>query len=216
MMKPIGKPAPPTEHDSSSESPPSGRSGFWNHLTRNLALGGMLLLTIAAVHNAQWPSGQTVLAVLQEMVDPQWQEGLGKISFVSNMLPESVAVFFETAPDAQLTAPCLGSVTHVWSENEPYVGYFSSDLRVYAAGDGQVMSVAHGQNEERIVRVRHDNGLETLYYNLASVAVREGDSVTASTCLGRRISQEEALIEVRRAGLPIDPGALLTLRGEQP
>ena len=189
---------------------------FGEKLTRNLALAGMLVLTIAAVHNAELPSGQTLLTVVQEMIDPSWDESLGKIRFVGNWFPETVAVFFESTPQTELTAPCFGSVSHAWSEDEPYVGYASSDQNVYAAADGQVMSVAHGLNEEKVVRVRHDDGLETLYYNLASVSVREGDEVTASTCLGQRLPYEEALIEVRRAGRAIDPSQLLSPREEQP
>ena len=64
--------------------------------------------------------------------------------------------------------------------------------------------------------VRHENGLETLYYNLASVQVQEGDAVTASTCLGLRLPLEEAFMEVRRSGRAIDPSALVTPREDQP
>ncbi len=194
----------------------SHKKRFGEKLARNLALAAMLVLTVAAVHNAELPSGQTLLAAVQEMIDPNWDESLGKIRFVGNWFPETVAVFFESDPQMELTAPCFGSVSHAWSDDEPYVGYASSDRNVYAAADGQVMSVAHGMNEERIVRVRHDDGLETLYYNLSSVSVREGDAVTASTCLGQRLPYEEALIEVRRAGRAIDPSALLAPREEQP
>ena len=209
------------KNDAESPAPNSDKAlsckkHFGEKLARNLALAGMLVLTIAAVHNAELPSGQTLLTAVQEMIDPSWDESLGKIRFVANWFPETVAVFFESDPQMELTAPCFGHVSHAWSENEPYVGYASSDQSVYAAADGQVMSVAHGLNEEKIVRVRHDDGLETLYYNLASVTVQEGDYVTASTCLGQRLPYEEALIEVRRAGRAIDPSALLSPREEHP
>lgn len=199
-----------------SKCEPSRTHRFGEKLARNLALTSMLALTIAAVHNAALPSGQTLLAAVQEMIDPAWDESLGKIRFVSNWFPETVAVFFESDPQTAFIAPCFGGISHAWSEAEPYVGYVSSDQSVYAAAEGQVMSVAHGMNEERIVRVRHDDGLETLYYNLASVSVREGDRVTASTCLGQRLPREDALIEVRRAGRAIDPSGFLAPREAQP
>ena len=195
---------------------PSKAALFGEKLARNLALAGMLVLTVAAIHNAEWPSGPAVLTAVREMIDPAWDESLGKISFVSHLFPDTVAVFFESGLQADLTAPCFGTVTHSWTDAEPYIGYASSDLRVYAAADGQVMSVAHGLNDERIVRVRHENGLETLYYNLASVHVQEGDAVTASTCLGLRLPLEEAFMEVRRSGRAIDPSALVTPREDQP
>ncbi len=215
MMKTI-KPNEPDSGKARLKPMPEKKTRFFDRFSRNLALGGMLVLTIAAVRNAQLPTGQTVLAAIQEVVDPQWKDGLGKISFVSHLLPESVAVFFESAPDARLTAPCLGKVTHPWTEKEPYVGYLPNDRNVYAAAAGQVMSVAHGLRDEQIVRVRHENGIETLYYNLESVLVKEGDSVTEKTCLGQRLPAEEALMETRRAGRPIDPGAMLRYREEQP
>ena len=188
---------------------------FGERLARNLALSGMLVLAVAAAHDAKLPQGETVLTAVREMIDPSWEEPLGKIRFVGGWLPESVAVFFESPVQASLTAPCFGAVLHPWTEAEPYLGYQCRDGEVYAAAAGQVMSVAHGLEEERVVRVRHDDGLETLYYNLATVLVREGDEVGANTCLGRTPDGAEALMEVRRAGRAIDPGALLSPREAQ-
>ncbi|MBQ9262614.1 MAG: M23 family metallopeptidase [Clostridia bacterium] len=185
---------------------------FAECLARNMALAGMLLLTVVAVRNAKLPSGQTVLTAVQQIIEPGWDDNLGKINFVSNLFPDTVAVFFQMEPDIDLTAPCFGAVTHTWSNDEPYIGYQAANGRVYAAGDGQVMSIAHGMEDERIIRVRHDNGIETLYYNLADVNVGEGDSVTATTCLGTSIAGQTALLEVRRAGKPINATAWLTSR----
>ncbi|MBR3109494.1 MAG: M23 family metallopeptidase [Clostridia bacterium] len=190
------------------------RPRWGEKLARNFAFAGILTLSVVAVRNAELPTGKTVLTAVQEMIDMNWDESLGKISFVSNLLPESMAVFFESDLRASLTAPCFGEVVHVWSEEEPYLGYNAARGNVYAVSSGQVMSIAHGPDEERIVRVRHENGLESMYYNLASVNVREGDEVTADTCLGEAMPGRQALLEVRRAGLPIDPAAFLTPRGE--
>ena len=184
-------------------------------LVRNLALAGMLVLTITAIRNDRLPTGETVLTAVQEMIDSNWDERLGKISFVSNMLPDTVAVFFETEPHTGLTAPCFGSVDHAWAKNEPYIGYRSDDNRVYAAADGQIMSIAHGLDEEQIVRIRHDDGIETMYYNLAETSVAEGELVTAQTCIGEVMPDQKVLIEVRRAGRAIDPTPLLSSREKE-
>ncbi len=184
-------------------------------LARNFAFAGILTLMIVGVRNAQLPTGETVLTAVQEMIDANWDSGLGKISFVSSLLPESMAVFFESDLQAELTAPCFGPIMHAWSEAEPYLGYSAANGNVYAVSPGQVMSVAHGLDEERVVRVRHEDGLESLYYNLGSVSVREGDEVTAQSCLGTALAGKQALVEVRRAGRPIDPTDLLTLRREE-
>ena len=191
------------------------RTRWGQKLTRNAAFVGLLTLMVVGVRNAQLPTGQTVLNAVQEMIEADWDSSLGKISFVSNLLPESMAVFFETDLQADLASPCFGPVVHAWSEEEPYLGYDPVNGNVYAVSAGQVMSVAHGPEEEKIVRVRHENGLESLYYNLASVNIREGDEVSAQTCLGTALAGQQALLEVRRAGRAINPTKLLTLRGEE-
>ena len=183
-------------------------------LARNFAFAGILTLSVVAVRNAQLPTGKTVLTAVQEMIDANLDSSLGKISFVSNLLPESMAVFFDTDLHAELTAPCFGQVLHPWSEQEPYLGYSADNGGVYAVSAGQVMSVAHGLDEEKVVRVRHENGLESLYCNLASVNVQEGDEVTSGTRLGTALPGKQAVLEVRRAGRAIDPAAFLIPRGE--
>ncbi len=191
---------------------PSDEPRWGERLARNLALAGMLVITIAAMRNAELPTGTAVLTAVQQMIDSEWDDHLGKISFVGNFLPESVAVFFESATDAELTAPCFGPLTHTWTEQEPYLGYSGEDKRVFAVASGQVMSISHGPEEEYILRVRHDDGLETMYYNLASIAALEGDMVTTATCLGEALPGG-AIIEVRRAGRAIDPTGLIMPRG---
>ena len=195
--------------------PTEEKPHFADRLSRNLALAGMLILSITAVRNAQLPSGQTVLTAVQDIIEGNWDESLGKISFVSNLLPETVSVFFDAAPRADLTAPCFGGfVSHFWQEDEPYLGYTSEDRRVFSVAPGQVMSLAHGPGEEKILRVRQDDGLETLYYNLASVNVTEGARVNADTCLGETIPGAETVVEVRRAGRAIDPTGCFAARSE--
>ena len=109
----------------------------------------------------------------------------------------------------------MGRVSHAWSSQEPYIGYSApGDEMVYAFAAGQVMSIAHGQDEELIVRLRHESGMETLYYNLADVLTQEGDSVSSSTCLGHVIRGSQALLEVRMAGRSMNPSAWLFPRDE--
>ena len=185
---------------------------FADHLARNLALAGMLVLVVAAVRSAKLPTGQTVLTAVQEMIETDWDESLGKISFVGSLLPDTVSVFFESPVDAEWVAPCMGNIRHAWQEAEPYIGYEAKDRQVYAAAAGQVMSLAHGEGEELILRIRHDDGLETLYYGLASVNVREGDIVTADTCLGQAIPGQQVILSARRAGRDFNPSSLLSPR----
>ena len=189
---------------------------FGERLARNLALSVMLVLTVTAVRTASLPSGQTVLTAVQDMINGQWDDHLGKIDFVSNFFPETVSVFFDTSSRASLTAPCFGEISHAWTQDEPFIAYQSENGRVYASAAGQVMSVAHSPAEELILRVRHEDGLETMYYNLMETAVQEGDQVTESSCLGVLLPGKDAVVEVRRSGLPINPDTLLKPRSGDP
>lgn len=194
---------------------PQEKMHWGEKLARNTALAGMLILTIVSVRNAQLPSGETVLSAVQDIIDADWDDHLGKISFVSRLLPETVAVFLEPETKMELTAPCIGVISHAWNSSEPYIGYSSTDQKIYAVCSGQVMSAAQGLGQELILRIRHEDGLESMYYNLASVNVQEGDQVSVQTCLGSALPGMEALIEVRRAGRPIDPTSSLSPRQEE-
>lgn len=192
----------------------SSKPLFGERLVRNLAFSCLILLAVVSVRNEKLPTGETVLSAVREITDPQWGEGLGKISFVSRLFPEAVSVFFDDDAPAfsALVSPCLGEISHAWKKEEPYLSFGSSDRFVYAAAPGQVMSVAHGMDDERIVRVRHENGLETVYYDLAEARVREGDQVDESTCLGVLLSGRDAAFEARYAGRSFDPAARMLPR----
>jgi len=185
---------------------------FGEKLARNMALAGMLLLAVVSVRSERLPSGQTVSAAVHQLLDPDWEEKLGRISFVSSILPESVAVFFENAPSVPLSAPCFGDISHAWTSDEPYLAYSLRDQHVFAASDGQVMSLAHGYDDGVVLRLRHEDGYETLYYGLSDVNVQEGEKVTAQTCLGCFSGSESGAFEVRRFGLPVDPSGMLKQR----
>ena len=217
MIKRIGVSEKAAEEEQKENGKPayySAEKTHWSEkLARNFALAGMAVLIITAVRNAELPSGQTVLTAVQDVIDTDWDERLGKISFVGNFVPDVVSVFFESPLTAEWTAPCFGAVDHAWSQDEPYVGYAGTDRRVFSIADGQVMSVAHGPDEEKILRVRQENGIEVMYYNLASVSVGEGDTVSVHTCIGEALPSG-VIVEVRRAGRAVDPTASLSPRKE--
>ena len=216
MMKQIKPETPPPaqEAEGGLQYIQQAKPRWPERLARNLALAGILLLTVTAVRNAELPSGETVLTAVQGIIDAPWDESLGRISFVSGLLPEAVAVFLEAPAEVELLAPCFGELRHSYREGEPYLSYEAATGQVFAVAPGQVMSVAHGLEEERVIRLRHEDGLESMYYNLQSVNVKEGDQVTAQTCLGALLPGREAAIEVRRAGRPVNPTAWIASRKE--
>lgn len=183
-----------------------------DRLLRDLAVVGALFLTVLAVRNAQTPESQSVFSALQESANMQWDETLGQLSFVSNWLPESVQAVWNGTDSLTVLAPITGQTVHAWSEKEPYVEWMSEISDVRCVADGEVMSIAHGLEEERILRIRHDDDTESIYGNLAECFAAEGDRVTAGQIIARVIEDQPLAFELRRDGRSIDPkGRLLPL-----
>ncbi|MDD3411690.1 MAG: hypothetical protein PHY12_12875, partial [Eubacteriales bacterium] len=62
----------------------------FDRLARNLAVVGALLVTLVALRGAEDGGARSVFAAVQESVNMEWDESLGKLTFVSNLLPESL------------------------------------------------------------------------------------------------------------------------------
>jgi hypothetical protein len=178
---------------------------FAERLTRNVAVAAALLLCAVAVRNAALPESKDVFTAIQDSVTMNLDESLGKLTFVSSLLPESALVFWNNNETVQVSAPVHGDIVHVFNEEEPYIALLgvSNDVRV--AADGEVMNIAHGDGEERVIRIRHENGLETLYGNLMECYVAEGDQVYEGDIIGETAENQPVFFEVRLSGRSIDP-----------
>lgn len=175
-----------------------------DRLLKNLAVSCGLMLVILAVRTAAQPDSQSVFGALETGMNMKWDESVGKLSFVNALMPEEIRqVWNETEPAAVL-APVQGDVVHAWSESEPYME-ISTDLRdVRAVADGEIMSIAHGMEEERIVRVRHLDGTEALYGNLQECYHDVGDPVFAGDPFALLMDGKPLAFEYRRDGRSVE------------
>lgn len=178
-------------------------------LVRNLAVVGAMLLTVVAVKNAGSPNAQSVFSALQASTDMEWDESLGKLSFVGGILPEGIQAVWSEREAISVFEPVSGETVHAWSQSEPYMAFMSQVRDVRAVADGEVMSVAHGLEEERILRVRHDDATESIYGNLLTCYAQEGDRVYAGDVIATTIEGKPLVFELRRDGRSIDPEGLL-------
>lgn len=188
------------------EIPSIPRPGGMLKLTRNTAFLMLLLVCLASIHNQQLPDGRTVLTAVQSTVDQEWDESLGRITFVDNMMPQTLSVFFQEEETYSLSLPCNGTLVHLWETHAPYVS-FDTAGSVLAIADGEVMSLSHDSTDQLSLRIRHENGLESVYYHLASTPLREGDMVTSGEAVGSLQEGHNLVLDVRRNGLSIDPVA---------
>ena len=188
------------------EIPSIPRPGGMLKLTRNTAFLMLLLVCLASIHNQQLPDGRTVLTAVQSTVDQEWDESLGRITFVDNMMPQTLSVFFQEEETYSLSLPCNGTLVHLWETHAPYVS-FDTAGSVLAIADGEVMSLSHDSTDQLSLRIRHENGLESVYYHLASTPLREGDMVSSGDAVGSLQEGHNLVLDVRRNGLSIDPVA---------
>lgn len=176
-----------------------------DQLVRNLAVMGVLLLTVIAVKNSSAPEAQSVFSVLKTSAGMEWDESVGKLSFVNSLLPEALQEVWNPSPAVTVYAPVNGETLHVWSQNEPYITLRSQTGDVRSAADGEVMSIAHGLDEERIIRIRHEDGTEALYGNLQTCHMQEGQKVWAGDVIASLIPGEPLVFELRVNGRSVDP-----------
>lgn len=134
----------------------------------------------------------------------EYDETLGRLQYVSNILPESAMVFLSTEESLgeDGVVPVSAQTAHAWSAEEPWLEYeVIGD--VVSCQDGEVMTVVRNSRDTYTVRVLHDHGYESLYSGLSSVYASEGDTVYAGDQLGTAAGF--AAFELRKDGLSVQP-----------
>jgi len=133
----------------------------------------------------------------------EYDETLGRLQYVSNILPESAMVFLNQA-DAQSSFlnPTEGQVLHAWSQEEPWLEYVSVST-VSSCHDGEIMTVVKNRDNKYTVRILHNGGYESIYSGLVSVDLQESDHILAGEQVGQ--ANGYASFELRKDGISILP-----------
>jgi len=175
-----------------------------DRLVRNFAVVGSLVLVMIAVRSSNMEETQSVFSVLQTGAGMQWDESIGKLSFVNSFLPDEIQTVWNENKEVCMYTPVNGDIMHAWSEKEPYLLIQSKQEEVFASADGEVMSIAHGLGEERIVRIRHAGQTETVYGNLQECVLEIGQSVHLGDLLGTLLPGQPLAFEVRVNGRSVN------------
>lgn len=124
------------------------------------------------------------------------------------------------APDScDFVAPYIGRKTSDFGYRR-YRHHYGVDIKLYkgeevkSAFEGVVRIAQYDGDYGKVVVVRHQNGLETLYAHLSKLNVKEGDKVEAGDVVGLggntgRSTGSHLHFEARYKGEPIDPNALI-------
>lgn len=179
-------------------------------LLRNTAVACALLLTVMSLKNVDQPwSRKMTEGVRQAMtMRIEWDETLGRLSFVRALVPETALVFFNLGERSDLTAPAEGEIIHEYTGSQPWIEYACGPAQqVLAAADGVVTAAGQGAGGDWIVLIQSEGGMETVYGYLANVYVRQGQEVKAAQQIGATADEDESRLyfELRENGEAVNP-----------
>lgn len=161
-----------------------------------LCMGGCAWLTVSSPQKAE-----TVMSHLTAGFE--YDETLGRLQLVSNILPESAMVFLSTdSSDSGFIMPVQASVSHPWTQQEPWLEYACIG-DVYACCDGEIITIVQNRTGTHTMRILHDNGYESVYSGLRTVHKNENNRVFAGQSIGT--SNGTASFELRKDGLSVLP-----------
>ena len=181
---------------------------------RNLSVASILVLCAVTLRSGALPELTPATDVILTAATDHslLDEQLGKLSFVSALFPEAVLVFGESIDD-KLTLPAsTGTVTHTWSQQEPYTSWATQEREVAASIAGEVAGVYHGIGDEWIVHVSNTDGLSCIYGNLEESTVQTGDTITYGQIIGYLQQGDELVLEVFKNGRSINPSTVFAVR----
>jgi len=175
-------------------------------LLRNSCLACALLLGILALGNIQQPWARQFSASIQKALTMEidLDKSLGQLRFVQKLMPESALVFFNLNGDSEFTLPVDGTLTHPYSDPQPWLMFScDADQPVYACADGTVSAVSPMSDGGYGLLLDHGSGVESVTACLSSVNVQPGTSVVKGSVIGK--SSSTLYYELRENENSTDP-----------
>ena len=195
-----------------TEMTPRERHSAWTpmqkntdkRLLRNTAFFAAVSLCLSAGVWMSVRQPQQTQAVMSHLTTGfEYDETLGRLQLVNNMLPESAMVFLNTAPaDVSFSMPVQSQVSHSWTQQEPWLEYACIG-DVSACQTGEIITIVENHAGTNTVRILHDDGYESIYSGLHTVHVKEHDCVMPGQIIGT--SAGNAAFELRKDGISILP-----------
>ena len=174
-------------------------------------LAVLFLLALLAAKNIDAPWTRAAVEGVERALTMKidLDQSLGSLSFVRDLMPESMLVFFDLSAEGALAAPVDGEMDKAFDQQRPWVEFACEPgADVFAAEAGTVLAVTQLSGGGWGVMIDHGNGLETVSAYLLEPQVEAGQSVER----GQVIARSEAgrlYFEARQSGELIDPASLL-------
>lgn len=152
--------------------------------------------------------------VLTTQVD--FDRTIGQIKFIQDILPDSVEAMLQNGSGSlnkqnmALVAPANGKVISRFIKGKnagvDIEGYAGAPI--YAVLDGEVKKIGNDETKGAFIRLEHEEGISTLYYNCENIAVKQGDNVKAGTVMCKMKQQGDKYLlhfELQLQGEALDP-----------
>lgn len=181
-------------------------------LLRNSAIACAVLLGILTLGNIDQPWAKKATEGIEKALTMHidLDDTIGELTFVKELMPESALVFLNISGKDRLGNPVEGTLTHPWSDIQPWLMFeCAKNKQVSAVDDGTVTAVSPASDGKTGVLVDHGNGLESVYAYLADAVVKNGDPVVRGQTLGT--ADKHMYFEWRVNGESIDPSELMGL-----
>jgi len=184
-------------------TPTRKTKGISKQLLRNTGIFAAVSLCIGCGVYLTTNDSMRVKSVMSHLTAGfEYDESLGRLQFVREILPESAMVFLTGADTIELSAPARANPIHEWSSDEPWIEYAYTGP-ISACSAGEVVNVVKNRQNEYTVRILHDMGYESVYSGLSTICVKESDTVDVGAQIGS--TDETAAFEIRNSGISILP-----------
>ena len=173
-------------------------------LLRNTAFFAAVSLCLGLYTFFSIAEPQKIKAVMSHISTGfEYNETLGRLHLVNNLLPASAMVFLNNDSLVQdFQSPVSQPATHDWTQQEPWFEYAGIG-NVSACQTGEVVTIVKNNAGSHTLRILHSDGYESIYSGLHAVHIHEHDTVTKGQIIGTSIGN--AAFELRRDGVSVLP-----------
>lgn len=167
----------------------------------------LVCLTCLLIKVIDTPATKDASQAIQDMVsyDLDLEDSLGKLHFVQNIFPGLTAVFSNSA--GTMRYPVQGNVIQNFQEDglNGVRIHAEANNEVTAAADGILLKRAVSSEFGNYLRIKHPNGVETVYYGLAESPLLEGASIARGDVIGTLTDTGVLYFEVYQNGVVKNP-----------
>lgn len=179
-------------------------------LIRNTAVSCALLLSVLALKNVDQPWSRKATEGVRQVVNMRidWDDTLGKLSFVRALVPDTALVFLNLGSGMDMNRPVNGQVVHEFTAQQPWLEFrCPAREAVCAALSGTVEAVGQGAGNDWIIMIRGEEDTEAVYGYLSEAYVQVGQKVEAGELIGMTADEENSrfYFELQENGSPSDP-----------